>query len=317
MALPAIDIDPQDSATTLAGLGASRLGLLYTVAGRRALHADQGRITPSARMRFAGSSAPPDKMKSRRRISAPGGPITDMRSGSPMRGLFNDRYGWGLVWGHGYLEAGGVGGIREPALYERESWQRRRYRLGGIDRSGSFRLTRTTNTILGADDSLSSHRSAYRADARARRDRRWQRRAILRRMGEDAQDIRDTLESAWDAGEALAAEIEVSRDVVADQIARRDPSDRELMEASWDAGEMRREARERELDADLGDRSAFASAESADKPPAAETEPKAEAEQSTAPVVEAPAGYNEADRAVLSRMPAEDRAYLVRRVSRR
>ena len=121
-----------------------------------------------------------------------------------------------------------------------------------------------------------------------------------------------------DAGEAKAELHQPDEDARAAEIERRDPTERELMEAAYDLGEMRTAAREREIDAALGDRSEFASSESADKPPAAETEPKAEAEaeaeQSTAPVVEAPAGATEQDKQVLARMPAEDRAYLIRRV---
>ena len=71
-------------------------------------------------------------------------------------------------------------------------------------------------------------------------------------QGESAAHLRDTLESAWDAGQAVADEKQVSADVVAAEIARRDPSDRELIGAAYDAGMERRKAREREIEAITG-----------------------------------------------------------------
>ena len=58
-------------------------------------------------------------------------------------------------------------------------------------------------------------------------------------QADNAKHLRDSLESAWDAGEAVAAEKQVASDVVADQIEQRDPSERELYEAAYDAAEAR------------------------------------------------------------------------------
>lgn len=68
-------------------------------------------------------------------------------------------------------------------------------------------------------------------------------------QAEDSQHLRDSLESAWDEGQAVADEKQVSADVVALEIDRRDPSDREIAEAAYDASVMRREARERRIEA--------------------------------------------------------------------
>lgn len=155
------------------------------------------------------------------------------------------------------------------------------------------------------------------------------------------QHLRDSIEAAWDAGESLATEQEISRDVVASEIYRRDPSDRELFEAAYDAGVMRAEARERAEDwperearpdyADSADKrgirksleDAADAAEERDKPAEAkadakpaETEPAAE-DRKAEPETPADAldGYTAEDRAVLSRMSAEDARYLEGRVA--
>ena len=67
-------------------------------------------------------------------------------------------------------------------------------------------------------------------------------------QADNAEHLRDSLESAWDAGEAVAAEKQVAADVVASEIDRRDPSERELYGAAYDAAESRARAREEGAD---------------------------------------------------------------------
>ena len=109
MALPAIDIDPQASATTLAGLGAGKLGLLYT-------GPDGGLYMPIKAHNAISANALCRIIRTPGQDEVEAEEISTGRADHPyalcipQRGLFNDRYGWGLVWGHGYVEAGGVGG---------------------------------------------------------------------------------------------------------------------------------------------------------------------------------------------------------------
>lgn len=143
-------------------------------------------------------------------------------------------------------------------------------------------------------------------------------------QAESDDHLRDTLESAWDEGQAVADEKQISADVWASEIERRDPTDREVMEASYDASVARREApaqgaepepEGRATFADPQDRSgmrkslaeAFDAAAAPDKAP--ETKPaedtKAQTEPPTAPAAEAPDGYTAEDRAHIERRVAE------------
>ena len=149
-------------------------------------------------------------------------------------------------------------------------------------------------------------------------------------QADNAEHLRDSVESAWDEGQALADEIQVSRDVVALEIERRDSSDREVAEASYDAGMWHRERRQREVEAATGNRieetadpadqheirKALAEGyDAADKPAetkAAEPEkPQAETEQDTAPAADVQPGaeWTAEDRAVLDRMAPEARQW--------
>ena len=67
-------------------------------------------------------------------------------------------------------------------------------------------------------------------------------------QADNAEHLRDTLESAWDEGEAVADEKQVARDVWSSEIERRDATDREIAEAAYDASVARREARQGEAE---------------------------------------------------------------------
>ena len=73
-------------------------------------------------------------------------------------------------------------------------------------------------------------------------------------QADNAEHLRDTLEAGYDEGQALADEKQVSADVYASEVERRDPSDREIAEAAYDVSAARREARYREADAATGNR---------------------------------------------------------------
>ena len=149
-------------------------------------------------------------------------------------------------------------------------------------------------------------------------------------QADNAEHLRDSLESAWDDGQALADEKQVSNDVWSSEIERRDSSDRVIAEAAYDAGMMRREARQREVEAATGNRieetadpadgneirkSLIDAAEAADKTAetkAAEPEkPQAETEQREAPAADAQPGaeWTAEDRARLDKMTPEDRQW--------
>ena len=55
-------------------------------------------------------------------------------------------------------------------------------------------------------------------------------------------DLDDTLEAAWDSGQALEDEKDISRNFVEGEIDRRKSTPDEVMSAQWDAGVMTREA---------------------------------------------------------------------------
>ena len=144
---------------------------------------------------------------------------------------------------------------------------------------------------------------------------------------DNAEHLRDTLESAWDEGEAVADKKQVARDVFASEIERRDATDREIAEAAYDASVARREARQGEAEPerriedypDPADRhelrkelnESWDAAAKADAPDA-KPEAKAEPAKPEAPAPEArpdaPAWSTE-DRAVLDKMTPEARQW--------
>ena len=146
-------------------------------------------------------------------------------------------------------------------------------------------------------------------------------------QADNREDLRDTLESAWDEGEAKADQAQVDRDFVASEIDRRDASDRQIAEAAFDFSVSREEARQKQRDVAAGFETeetpdpasdirkslteGYDKAAEPDKP--AETEPAEKPQAETEPpAAEAAPGaaWSEQDRAKLDKMTPEDRAWV-------
>ena len=148
---------------------------------------------------------------------------------------------------------------------------------------------------------------------------------------ESDADLDDALESAWDSGQALADEKQISRDFLEGEIDRRGSTPDQVFEAQYDAGVMMKEAEAARHAAAAGnppDRPATPMTAKAQdlaaydrhlrnewdkRTPGTRAQPAEQRPESVAPQQPAEAGsLSQADHAALARMPPEARAVVER-----